>query len=91
MSVTGSRPVEGTPTSQPAPVEKKVVASTFSAGAIVALLVSILSLIEGDQMVEGTPDWVPVLLTSLIAAGAAFGAGRAAPHTARPDLPMSKR
>lgn len=76
---------------QPAPVEKKVKASTFSAAALVALITTILSVVEGDQLVEGWPDWVPILLATLISAGGTFAAGRKAPHTARPDLPMSQR
>jgi len=74
-----------------APTEKKVTAATGATAAAVALLTSILALTENDQLIEGMPDWVPVLLSVLIAAGSAFGAGRSAPHTARPDLPRSQR
>ncbi len=73
------------------PTEKKVKAATGAAGAVVALIVTLLSVVEGDQLMEGTPDWIPVLISVLIAAGATFGAGRAAPHTARPDLPVNQR
>lgn len=93
MTYTERTPDEGQPyrPGGPAPIEKKVIASAFSTGALVALLTAILSLVEGDQLIEGTPDWVPVVLGSLIAAGGAFTAGRAAPHTARPDLPPAQR
>lgn len=76
---------------QTAPVEKKVKASTISAGAIVALITLVLSVIENDQLVEGLPDWVSVLIATLISAGGTFAAGHQAPHTARRDLPASKR
>ncbi len=79
------------PRHQDQPTEKKVKAATGAAGAVVALIVTLLSVAEGDQLMEGTPDWIPVLISVLIAAGATFGAGRAAPHTARPDLPVNQR
>ncbi len=85
------RDVENERDYQSPPTEKKVKAATGAAGAIVALIVTILSVVEGDQLMEGTPDWIPVLISMLIAAGATFGAGRAAPHTARPDLPINQR
>ncbi len=83
--------VENDPRYQDAPTEKKVTAATVGAAGIVALITTILSVVENDQLVEGWPDWVPVLLSVLIAAGATFGAGRQAPHTARPDLPINQR
>lgn len=87
----GDGPAVAYDPSAPAPVEKKVVASTVTTGAVVALLTTILSLVEGDQLFEGVPDWVAVLVGSLLAAGSAFAAGRSAPHTARRDLPPAQR
>ena len=75
----------------PAPIEKKVTASTFTAGGVAALLVAILATVENDQLVEGLPDWVAILIATLISAGTTFAAGRSAPHTARPDLPPDQR
>lgn len=71
--------------------EKKVVASTATAAGVVALLTTILSVIESDQLVEGCPDWVSVFIAVAISAGGTFLAGRSAPHTARRDLPVSQR
>ena len=89
--MTESSPASPAHYGGPAPIEKKVKASTVSAGAIVALLTTVLSVVENDQLVEGLPDWVPVLLATLISAGTTFAAGRSAPHTARPDLPRAER
>ncbi len=85
------RDVENEPDYQSPPTEKKVKVATGAAGAIVALIVTILSVVEGDQLIEGTPDWLPILFSVLIAAGTTFTAGRSAPHTARPDLPINQR
>lgn len=73
------------------PVEAKTKASTISATAIAGVILTILSTIEGDQLVEGLPDWVSVLIGMIIAALGTFAAGYNAPHTARPDLPQRKR
>lgn len=73
------------------PVEKKVTAASGTTALVVAFLIAALSLAEGDQLIEGFPDWVPIALGSLLAAGSAFLAGKSAPHTARPDLPDSER
>jgi hypothetical protein len=78
-------------TYEAAPVEKKVTAATSTAAAVVALITTVLALVENDQLIEGTPDWIPVLISMLIAAGTTFAAGRRAPHTARPDLPINQR
>lgn len=79
-----------TPRADP-PIEKKVTASTTAATGLVGMLVAVLALVEGDQLMEGLPDWVSVLLAMLIAAGGTFLAGKSAPHTARPDLPSHER
>lgn len=79
------------PAYQKPPTEKKVTAATFTATSVVGLLVAVLSLVEGDQLVEGLPDWVSVLVAMLISAGGTFLAGRSAPHTPRPDLPPEQR
>lgn len=83
--------LQRSPDYQAPPTEKKVTAATGAAGGAVALIVAFLALAENDQLVEGCPDWVPLAISVAIAAGSAFLAGRQAPHTARPDLPASKR
>lgn len=83
--------LERSPAYQTPPTEKKVTASTGAAGGAVALIVAVLALAENDQLIEGLPDWIPLLVSVVIAAGSAFLAGRNAPHTARPDLAANKR
>lgn len=83
--------IENDPAHQDSPTEKKVTASTMSAGAIVALLTTVLSVVENDQLIEGLPDWVAVLIATLISAGGTYAAGYKAPHTARRDLPANQR
>jgi uncharacterized membrane protein YccC len=73
------------------PVEKKVTASTVTAGGILALILAVLSVVENDQLVEGLPDWVSVLVGTIVAAGGTYLAGHQAPHTPRPDLPADQR
>lgn len=75
----------------PVPIVAKVKASTAGATAVAGLTLTILSAVQGDQLIAGWPDWVPVALGMCIAALTTFLAGYNAPHTARPDLPPDRR
>lgn len=73
------------------PTEAKVKASTVTAGSIAGLILVILSAVEGDQLIEGLPDWVPIVLGTAVTVLSTFAAGYRAPHTPRRDLPVNKR
>lgn len=72
-------------------IEQKVKVSTLTAGGVAAIVLAGLSVIQSDQLINGVPDWVPVVIGALITALTTFTGGYNAPHESRNDLPAAER
>ena len=60
--------------------EQKVTWGTVASGGV-ALLISLLAVfLDSDVAIAGVPDWLVVILATLLPAGGALVAGRSAPH-----------
>ena len=64
-------------------VEPKVKWGTVAATILTAVIGAVLSILNNADVVSGVPDWVTVLVATLLTGGATFGSGYKAPHQLR--------